>query len=65
MVAPDSPRMVDVFDRGPRFREHRYAVRIRHADGTRVIVVDEAEDRSTAVHLATLVREVITSWWKP
>lgn len=55
-------RPVDIFDRGPRFRARRYAVRIVSRDGATVIVVSDHADRPSAVFMARILRGVLRVW---
>lgn len=55
-------RPVDIFDRGPRFRAHRYAVRIVSRDAAKVVVVSDHPDRPTAVFMARIVRGILRTW---
>lgn len=53
---------IDIWDRGPRFRGKRYAVRLRHRDLTSSVVVSHHASRSIAVFSAQCVQEMLDSW---
>lgn len=69
MPAPTSTRvdlvqsMIDVYDRGPRFRSHRYLVRLNSHDGSSRWELASYETEPEARFLCGRLQSLVLDWF--